>query len=335
MLADALTSPEIDSQTAEVSPSDEIIVHNERWERLKPVLSVVVPTFRDSAHQLTEALSDCIDAHRVEVIIYDDGSRDEALTRHMEAAVNDFTGAACLVTATVNKGRSAARNRLEELARSPWMLFLDADMMPDSPEFLKTYIDQISSVTEPMLIVGGFSLDQVVPSPENAVHRAQCEASECVPAEIRSQNPARFVFTSNVVAHKKVMDEVSFDPAFKGWGWEDVDWGVRVSNRFPVRHINNTATHLGLDPVPVLLRKYGGSGDNFWLALNRHPEVLGASSLARLANKLSRIPGVSLIGFATKLTASAPGWLAPVSVRLFALKLYRAAVYGKARHARS
>ena len=228
---------------------------NARWATTEPRLSVLVPTYKDSADRLVAALSKCDASQNVEVIIYDDGSGDEHLTNLMSDAVTEFSGAACLISAHFNEGRSAARNRLQEVARSEWLLFLDADMLPDHEAFLTRYLEAISKRTEPALIVGGFSLDQADSQPSTALHRAQSIASECVGASTRNENPPRYVFTSNVLAHRQIMDAVPFDAAFKGWGWEDVDWGVRVGSRFDVLHIDNTATHLGLDPAKTLISK--------------------------------------------------------------------------------
>tara|TARA_B100000678_G_scaffold291608_1_gene309705 strand:- start:5810 stop:6817 length:1008 start_codon:yes stop_codon:yes gene_type:complete len=305
---------------------------NDCWPAATPELSVLVPTYKDSADRLLQALGNCTDTSRVEVIIYDDGSADPELTEHIRKAVKAFTGAACLVTCAENKGRSAGRNRLQDLSRSDWLLFLDADMVPDDPKFLTNYLEVSATQTLPALIVGGFSLNQAHPTPQNELHWAQSIRSECLSAALRNENPGRFVFTSNVLAHRDIMTDVAFDPAFNGWGWEDVDWGIRVAQTYPVVHIDNTATHLGLDTPNTLMGKYAASGPNFWLVANRHPESMSETPLVKLASLLSRIPGRSVIQSMSRTLAAGPSWLLPVSLRLAALKLYRAAVYGGTRH---
>ena len=59
--------------------------------------------------------------------------------------------------------------------------------------------------------------------------------------------PEKYVFTSNLLIRRDVFDAEPFDAGFVGWGWEDVEWGMRVSRRHPIAHIDNPATHLGLD----------------------------------------------------------------------------------------
>ncbi len=317
----------------EAEPGETIFV-NRNWPDSSPVFSVLVPVYHHDPSLLIEALGKCQNASLSELIFYDDGTDDHVLTARLERALEHFPGAGVLVTAAQNKGRSTGRNRLQRLARADWMIFLDADMIPDDQAFLERYLNLIDRESRPLLAVGGFSLDQVMPDASTQLHWKQCETSECLPADIRNENPGRFVFTSNVLVHKDVMAAVPFDDAFVGWGWEDVDWGLRANQQFSVLHIDNTATHVGLDTPRILLRKYGKSGENFWLAAERHPDELRDTSLYKWADKLSHLPGLPVLRRASAMICQLPGWIAPVRLRLLALKLYRAAVYGEARRAR-
>lgn len=334
MIAEMLRPPPVSFVSRPKSQPGEIIHCNENWRRVEPTLSVLVPVYHHDSSALIQALSQCQHARDVELILYDDGTVDAELTKTLTREIDAFTGAGCLVTATVNKGRSAGRNRLEGLARSDWMIFLDADMIPDDQNFLSRYIQMIRKHRQPMLVVGGFTLKQAEKTAKTALHWAQCESSECVPADERNTNPGRFVFTSNVLVHKDIMTVVPFDDAFVGWGWEDVDWGLRAARRFPVLHIDNTATHVGLDTPQVLLRKYGKSGNNFWLAAERHPDALKDTALYRMARILAWIPGQFILKWIAGGIAQLPHWMVPLGLRLLALKLFRASVYAEARNAR-
>ncbi|WP_293617600.1 glycosyltransferase family A protein [Ponticaulis sp.] len=311
----------------------ETIHTNANWTDVTPRLSILVPTYKDSANQLLSMLAACHYAESVEIIVYDDGSQDIALTNAVRESVDAFPGAACLITAEHNKGRSAGRNRLQASSRAPWLVFLDADMIPDDEGFIVRYLKCVQDDPAPRLVVGGFSMKLTPFSSKTDLHRAQSERSECIPAHIRSEEPGRYVFTSNVLAHRDIMNAVPFDPAFSGWGWEDVEWGIRVSRQYPVEHIDNTATHLGLDTAQDLLRKYEQSGANFWLAVERHPDVMEQTPLYRMASMFSRLPGRSLIREISRYVSRMPVWLMPRAIRLLALKTFRAAVYGGARHA--
>ena len=97
----------------------ETIHTNANWTDVTPRLSILVPTYKDSANQLLSMLAACHYAESVEIIVYDDGSQDIALTNAVRESVDAFPGAACLITAEHNKGRSAGRNRLQASSRAP------------------------------------------------------------------------------------------------------------------------------------------------------------------------------------------------------------------------
>lgn len=334
MTVEALKKAPLRRHLKPATRTGETVYCSQNWQQTEPALSVLVPTHKDSADALMSMLSLCEKASLVEIIIYDDGSQDQELTRRILTAIDGFPGAACLITATQNKGRSEGRNRLEMVARSDWLLFLDADMVPDDGHFIERYLETIRQHNRPLLVIGGFSLLLTPHDRKTELHRAQSERSECIPAIVRDKEPGRYVFTSNVLAHKDIMQIVPFDPEFSGWGWEDVDWGIRASRRFPVIHIENTATHLGLDTPQALMKKYGQSAANFWLVADRHPDEIKTTPLYKMANIFRKLPAAGLIKGVSRLVATLPGWCMPLSIRLMALKMFRAATYGSERHAR-
>ena len=290
------------------------------------VLTIAIPTYRDDPIKLVQTLAQCERAEHAYLLIYDDGSADARLNAVCEDVIQSWPGPAAFISSAENEGRSHARNRLVAHSTSDWILFLDADMLPDDKLFLARYFQAIEEQTGPALIAGGFSLNQIVPNGEQSLHAAQSLESECLTAAQRARQPGRFVFTSNILVHKDVLFSVAFDDAYSGWGWEDVDWGLRVVNRYSVIHIDNTATHLGLDDTDTLISKYGTSGQNFARMVSRHPEAAKKMRLTRAARKLAKLPGRSVIAHLSR-------WLAksrlPNGLRLKALKLYRAASYAE------
>jgi len=108
------------------------------------------------------------------VVVVDDGSRDAT------ADVAGQAGAAVLRHAR-NRGKAAAMETGAEAVRlldqrepgagARHLLFLDADMLPDTDDFLERWLDLIGSAA-PAVAFGGYSLDQAPKLPGNAVHRA-------------------------------------------------------------------------------------------------------------------------------------------------------------------
>jgi len=288
-------------------------------------IRICVPTWKDGADALLASLIRLDGAERCTLLIFDDGSKDADLSRHLVRQILRYPGPARLITASANKGRATARNRLQALAETDWLLFLDADMRPDDEGFLLRYLELTETLNEPALVPGGFSLKHATPTQETQLHAAQSNTSECVDASVRRKAPGRYVFTSNLMVHRDILNGVSFDPGFVGWGWEDVDWGLQVAERYAIHHIDNPATHLGLDKDAALIEKYGRSGANFARLVTRHSAAMEATPLYKSARLLSRLPGRS--GFAWIGRKLALGRGLPLGLRLFGLKFYRAAQY--------
>ncbi|MEO1027933.1 MAG: glycosyltransferase family 2 protein, partial [Pseudomonadota bacterium] len=153
--------------------------------------------------------------------------------------------------------------------------------------------------------------------------------SECLPAETRQISPGLHIFTSNALVHKTILDLVPFDDGFKGWGWEDVDWGIRIAEKFPIHHIDNTATHLGIDRDEDLIRKYGGSGSNFARLIEKHPQLSTQMKLAGLVQRLRWLPFPGFWAVLAKRAAASK--TIPIRLRLKALKAFRAFSYVRDR----
>lgn len=305
------------------SVGEDIVSNNKAGEAR---ISICIPTWRDSADALLCSLMRMPGAKECTLLIFDDGSHDPALLRQLTRQIARYPGPARLISAPKNCGRSHARNRLFDLAETEWVLFLDADMQPDDSDFLNRYLDAVDAQADPALIAGGFSLQHAHPTAQTRLHAAQSAASECVPASRRAEAAGRYVFTSNILVHRNVLTRVSFDLGFQGWGWEDVDWGLRVAETFPILHIDNPATHLGLDPDSKLLDKYAASADNFLRLVDRHPEEMARAPLYKVARRLSGLPGLTLLAKLSRFLAETR--ILPMRLRLFSLKLYRAAIYG-------
>ena len=304
---------------------DPAIVDNAAWAGAAPKLSVLIPFFRDDPARLLAAL-DRGDAP-VELVLLDDGSGDEALAGHVAEIVRSMTMPTRFVRLAANEGRAGGRNRLAAQARGGHLLFLDCDMLPDAPDFLLRWLYLID-LEHPAVAFGGFSLDQVPQTRDNAVHRALALRGDCVPVEARRLSPEKYVFTSNLLIRRDVFDAEPFDAGFVGWGWEDVEWGMRVSRRHAIRHIHNPATHLGLAPAAAIAAKFEQSAANFARVVAAHGDIVRHYPSYRAARALKRAPLRRL--WRPWLKAAALLDAAPAGIRAFALRLYRAALYAEA-----
>ncbi len=299
----------------------------------EPDLSVLTPFKGDDPAPLLLALGEELgggpDPNSVEIILYDDGTGDYALLQRLAALVEDAPCPVALLSDQVNRGRSVARNRLFAEARGRHVLFLDADMLPDSPHFLARWVSLIET-EDPGVAFGGFSVDRAPRSRETALHRAFSASSECPPAMVRDEQPAKFVYTSNLMVRRDILEAAPFDDGFAGWGWEDVEWAARVAQLTPIRHVDNTATHLGLESPDKLLSKFQKSAPNFRRFVERHPDLAQALPSFKVARALSRAPAARALRPLFAALARDRYGMTPMTARVLALKLWRASWYGEA-----
>lgn len=286
----------------------------------QPFLSVLIPFYRDDPSLLVRALDAQaqVTTAAVEIILCDDGSGDAALTASLEALASELATPLVLVTKAVNAGRAAARNTLAQSAGGIWTLFLDADMtLPDG--FLARWIGEIEAGDFDAAF-GGFEAEPP-DTPDGRLHAAIAAASDTGGAEDRRHKGATAFCTSNLLVRADVMPGVPFDEAFKGWGWEDVDWAVRAAEAGRLKHVDNPAGHRGWQSVEQLLARYRDAAANYALLLRKHPELTALPG-AKAARTLRAVPGQAALravwqGLARNETV-------PMRLRTLALKLWRA-----------
>lgn len=292
---------------------------------IAPKLSVLIPFYKESPVALLRGLT-IRDPHSVEIVLLDDGSQMPAITAEIEAFMATCPMAIELISLIDNEGRARGRNRLTSAARGQYFLFLDADMLPDNPAFLDRWLYQVET-SLPAVVFGGFSLHQAPADKAYAIHKLMAGHSDCLDAAERRKHPEKYVFTSNLLVRRDVFETEGFDSGFTGWGWEDVEWAMRVAARYTVDHIDNTATHMGLDTAANLARKYEQSVTNFARVVAKHFDVVSSYPSYRVAKLLKRVPLTGALRGALKAAALTPAL--PAKARAFSLRLYRAALYAQ------
>ncbi len=320
-----LATPDVGFKPAP-SPAQVTVSANAAWADARPLLSVLTPFLRDDPSGLLAAIQ--AQAARlsvgIEIVALDDGTDDPVLAAQVTAAVQALAMPAAFVRLSKNEGRAAARNRLAQFARGRHLLYLDADTVPDRADFLAAYVEMIQA-DDPALVIGGFSLIQASREPRYELHRAIATQLDCMPAPVRQVMPWRFVYGSNILVRRDVMQVTPFNPDYRAWGWEDQEWGMRVADRWPILHVDNTVSHMGLDVVPTLLDKYASSGANFHRILADHPDRVKNYPAYRAARALSIVPFKSAFrGLARRAALSE---VLPLKARAFALRLFRVLNY--------
>lgn len=255
-------------------------------------LSVLIPVYNWDVSALLRRVIGEADAFdlwgRVEVIVLDDGSSEQApldanaafLSRHVRPFL-EFS------SLEGNVGRSAVRNLLAAKAKGEFILFLDCDVLPDDERFLRNYLERAHE-GEFDVVCGGVSYrTRTLNHSSYDYHAYLGERKEVKPASDRNREPWRHILTSNIMVRKSVFVGIPFDERFTGYGYEDIEWGVRLAAKFRILHIDNTASHLGLVTKAVTYEKMRSSVPNYLLLREICPQAFTASTLSRLVTPLT------------------------------------------------
>lgn len=302
--------------------------HRNAHEIGKPEISIVMPFFHDNPSSLLKVMSAAASSQgvHVEFVVADDGSCDSELTRALTTTIDGLELPATLITISRNQGRAATRNVLGQNVSGNYILFLDADVLPDREDFFKVYVQAIEK-EQPAVMIGGFSVNRCKVTPEVALHHYLTSRVDCLPAAIRRENPWRYCFSCNVLVRRDVFLQHPFNGAYRGWGWEDQEWGLRMSRQYPLAHIDNSVSNMGLNNEVTLMRKYAESGTTFRQILRDHPDDMRATAAYRAYSVLRWIPGHRLaIRPMAKIVSLR---MLPLGVRAAALRIYRSLHYVK------
>ncbi|MDW8246337.1 MAG: glycosyltransferase family 2 protein [Sandaracinaceae bacterium] len=301
----------------------------EHWGQGKSArVDVCIPVYRIDPTPLIHSLFRCDRAEEARICVCDDGSGDPQLSQKLRALLSAHRGPGTLITLAANRGRSGARNALIAHSQSEWLLFLDADTEIPSPLFLVRYFQAIDECAGPALVVGGCTVPKVVPAPDAALRHAYGRWFESASLARRRRNPQAFVHTSNALVHRSVVEAEPFDEGFVGWGWEDIEWGMRVGKRFPIVHIDNLVIHTGLENDAITLKKVENSALNFVRFCSRHPKEAKRVELG--AFKLRTFPPSARNWMLEKTRQLSMDRRFPMWIRLTAFQIFKSLVYANA-----
>lgn len=152
-----------------------------------------------------------------------------------------------------NFGRSKIRNYLADNAKYDNLIFLDCDSGIVRNNFISLYLENLNH----QLIYGGTHYHSTSPKNKKLkLHWLYGSRREVLPLETRKKYPNKSFKTNNFLIKKDVFKKIRFNEELKGYGHEDTLFGYELKKtNIKIYHIDNPASHLGLEENDVFLKK--------------------------------------------------------------------------------
>ena len=232
------------------------------------MLSILIPTYNYEVISLVKSLYKQLNnqSNPYEILCFDNGS-DTDIIHSINEDINQLEN--CTYTPLKkNGGRSKTRNLLAQKAKYDWLLFLDADVLPVTENFIQIYFDSISK-NNLKVAFGGLKY-QEKPTNDRMLRWVYGKSREEIPIEIRKKNPQEHFTSANFLIKKSVFQQYKFDESLIEYGYEDTLLALELKkNNIQITQIDNPVYHLGIDKSEVFLRKTEESIKNL-LALNKN-----------------------------------------------------------------
>lgn len=217
------------------------------------MLSILIPSYNSDCVVLVDELVSQVESLGVaaEIVVVDDGSTNMGVVA--ENASIERNPICRYVVSPMNVGIARTRNKLLDMARGDWLLFLDADTFPAGGDFVRLYMESAGRAD---VVVGGMRYRR---GPEAVVCPLRLRygvAREAKTARARSRRPYEAFMSCNFLISRSVAEQVRFDETFDRYGHEDTIFGSDLQNAgFSVLHIDNPVFHDAPDTSEQYLSK--------------------------------------------------------------------------------
>ena len=201
------------------------------------MLSILIPTYNYKVISLVKSLHKQLNkqSNPYEIICFDNGSDLDII--YINQNINKLDN--CFYKSMEkNGGRSKIRNLLAQKAKYDWLLFLDADVLPVTENFIQTYFDSI--LQNNLKVAFGGLQYQEKPTNDRMLRWVYGKYREEIPIEIRKKNPQEYFTSANFLIKKSVFQQFKFDESLIEYGYEDTLLAIELKkNNIQITQIDN------------------------------------------------------------------------------------------------
>ena len=259
------------------------------------MISILIPVYNYVVIDLVDALKTQTinNSFEYEIICLDDCSTDESTLKINRSILQDNQSKFFYNKA--NLGRTKSRTILAQKAKYDWLLFLDADVLPTSKEFLSNYFNSISRDFE--CICGGISYEESSKNINTQLRWKYGKEREEKSASFRMTNPYNYLLSGNMLIKKEVFLKYNFSENENLYGM-DVFFGYQLfRNQVKLNHIDNPVLHLGLENNQKFFDKSLEAAKNRKDFLINEPKIEEVNSLLKHYKTLKKYRLISIVNF--------------------------------------
>jgi glycosyltransferase involved in cell wall biosynthesis len=262
-------------------------------------LSILIPVYE---YNPTKLIKDLIQQSLqieipLEIILIDDASSIDFFS-NWATPFQDYTTIQ-ITRLNQNIGRAAIRNNLIQKASFDWLLFLDADTIPCTQNYLASFIPFLSANYS--CLCGGTAYRKEQPEASRRLRWEYGKAREEITSTIRNQNTFGTFTLNNLLIRKEVVLQFPLDNAIQKYGHEDTLLGMNLAaNNIKMLHIDNFVYHEGLDTNEVFLVKVKQSIETL-VELYIQGKLPAETKLIKLHTRLTKLKVNGIVTFFIKL----------------------------------
>jgi len=239
------------------------------------VFSIVIPTYErpETLFQVLGALEGQTDPPSLEVVVVDDGSRDDTAAR-LEAYRPSYP---FRFVSQRNRGPAAARNRGIEEARGRYVLFLGDDTVPEAGLLAVHAAAHGEKRDSPVAVLGytTWPHDRRVSPFLHHINEYGLQFGYGLIDDFEAV-PFNFFYTSNISLPRALLLEAGlFDTTFPHAAWEDIEMAYRLMKLGMkiVYRPRAVARHHHEITFSSFRRRQEKSGEAAAIFYSKHPEL--------------------------------------------------------------
>ena len=257
------------------------------------MLSILIPTYHYNAYPLAIQLEkQALKANIIfELICVDDGSFSHLNIENQK--INTLTNCK-FIEAKTNIGRTASRQFLAEKAQYNWLLFLDADTIPISSNFIKNLVEYLNSNFQ--VVFGGISYQDIKPSSDKLLRWYYGSERETRSLDERLKRPYQSLISGAFTIEKNLFLSINSKFLNNAYGLDILFAHELRLLKTSVKHIDNPVYHLGIEESTKYLIKSKSALDTLSIMLKNNIVRKNATNLLNTYNKLSIFGIASVFG---------------------------------------